>query len=115
LRGSVAAQRANSIIFIILVHKGDSGVEVCWRKPWVASRRLVHSATFVFCSICPLGPSWGSFGGMKTCSMTEYKTESGPWVTGAGMTVDNETADVADKDDEQTKGLVYEAGAKPPL
>jgi hypothetical protein len=44
--------------------------------------------------------------------MTECKIESGPWVIGAGITVDNETVDVADKDDEQTKGTGLRAGAR---
>jgi len=94
LKEAVTARRANCIVLIIRVHKGDWEGGTFWMKSWAASMRLSHSATFTFCSISSPGASWESFGGMKTCSMTECKMESGSWAAGVGMTMDNETVDV---------------------
>jgi hypothetical protein len=97
LKGTVAAQRANSIIVIICIHKDCEEEEGRFlRKSWAAPMRQLHSATFSSCSACSLGPCWGSFGGMKTCSTTERRMlGSGQSSTGEGMTVENETVDVA--------------------
>lgn|SRR6267142_1678811 len=100
LKGTVAAQRANSIIMIICIHKEDCEEEEerIEKKSWAAPMRQLHSATFSSCSACSLGPCWGSFGGMKTCSTTERRmlgsgqSESS---TGEGMTVENKAVDVA--------------------
>ena len=94
LKVAVAVRRANYIVLIILDHKGDWERGACWVKSWAASMRLSHSATFTSCSKSSSGASWGSFGGMKTCSMTECKIELGSWAAGVGMAIDNETGDV---------------------
>lgn len=66
------------------------------RKSCAASMRLLHSAIFIFRSVSSPGCFWGSFGGMKTCSMTERKTsESRLSVVGTDMTVENKTVDAA--------------------
>jgi hypothetical protein len=89
--GAFAARRADCIILIICFHKGlsEEGTRMIWRKSCAASMRLSHSATFVFRSVSSSGPRWGSFGGMKTCSMTEHKvSESRLSVVGMDMTVE---------------------------
>src|SRR5712691_7659396 len=86
-KGNFAAQRTDSITLIIRIHDGDCEEGRYCRKCWAASMRLLHSATLIFRSISPPGSSWGSFGGMKTCSITERKMlESGSLVVGADMT-----------------------------
>jgi hypothetical protein len=56
--------------------------------------RLSHSATFVLRSASLPGCICGSFGGRKTCSMTERKvSESRLSVVGADMAIENETVD----------------------
>ena len=82
--GAFAARRGNCIILIICSHKGLSEEGMIWRKSCAASMRLSHSATFVFRFFSLSGPCWGSFGGMKTCSMTERKI-SASRLLGVGM------------------------------
>lgn len=71
--GASAARRASSIILIICIHKGCWEEGRTWRKSCAAFMRLSHSTTFNSCSSPSLGYNWGSFGGMKTCSMTECR------------------------------------------
>jgi hypothetical protein len=84
LNGAFAAQRANSIILIMCIHRGLSEEGRFGRKSWAASMRLSHKATFIFRSICLPGCIWGSTGGIKTCSMTEHKV-LGPEGSETGM------------------------------
>jgi hypothetical protein len=87
LKGAVAARRTNSNVLIIRIHKGDSEAGRLWRNFWAASMRLLHNATFVFCFMSSPGSSCGSFGCIKTCSMIECKTVSGPWEGGEGISL----------------------------
>jgi len=84
LNGAFAAQRANSIILIMCIHRGLSEEGRFGKKSWAASMRLSHKATFIFRSICLPGCIWGSTGGIKTCSMTERKV-LGPGGSETGM------------------------------
>src|SRR5229473_1374505 len=81
-----------SIILITRVHKECCEERTPGRKkPRAASMRLSQSATFVFCSICSPGSSWGSLGGMKTCSTTKRKiSESESLAVRAGMIVEKQ-------------------------
>ncbi len=63
-------------------------------KAWATFMRLLYSATFTSYSISSPRASWRSFGGMKTCSMTKGKIESGPWAVEVGITMDDETVDI---------------------
>src|SRR6267142_1390690 len=99
LNGVFVARRANSIILIICIHKELSEEGMVLRKACAASMRLLHSATFVFRSVSLPGCFCGSFGGRKTCSMTERKrSESRLSVVGADMTIQNETVDAESRE-----------------
>lgn len=88
---TLTARRVRSIILIMCAHKGRCEEGRFWRKSRAASTRLSQSAPFALCSLSSLGPAWGSFGGRKTCSMTERKiSESGSPIMGIDMSIENE-------------------------
>ena len=73
LNGAFAARRISSIVLIICIHKGTSGGGRHRRKSCAASMRLLHRAIFIFRSFRLPGYLRGSFGGIKTWSMTKRK------------------------------------------
>ena len=94
--GNSAARRASFIIFITCIHKGCCEEGRSWRKSWAAPTMMSHSATFVSRMVCSSGSFWGSFGGMKTGSMTKRKTSDlGKSARGVGMIVENKSTDTA--------------------
>src|SRR5258707_12309637 len=94
--GTSAASRMISIILITCAHKECCEERTSGRKPRAASMRLSQSATFVVCSICSPGSSWGSMGGMKTGSTTERKiSESESLVVRAAMVIEKQDTQTA--------------------